>query len=104
MLLTNKLSLYLGRDIPNAGRVEHWQLMEFLELTVNDMLQCYTLSHVSGFWNGQEEETAVITVMCNDYDLPEMRKSVKAVGMSYKHLYNQEAVLYTEEKVNGEML
>ncbi len=97
--MSNQYQIFFGRNIPNSEETVSFQSFKsFLNTVVDPVFECYTLSNSFGVWNGEFEETFIITILTDS----DVSIFVREISEEYKKQYNQESVLYTvtEAKMN----
>lgn len=86
--MTTTTQLFLGRNIPTGDVVTEQQLGDFLRFVVQPRFDGFTIQEALGFWKGTAEETAILTICCEEYDLPK----VAEIAQLYKETFTQDAV------------
>ena len=79
--------LYLGRNIPTGGYVTDQRFDRF---TARLLFDGFTITNAVGYWKGEKEDTKVLTVCTDDYQL------VLDTAALYKAMFEQEAVAIQE--------
>lgn len=85
--------LYLG--LKNAdGLIDPAEFQQWLKTEVTDRFESFTVIHTVGYWRGEEELSAILEVLTDDY-----HAEIKLVELaqSYNGLFNQQAVLRTSQ-------
>ncbi len=105
MNFTHNFTLVFGRNISNAANpdqskdyVTDEDLQGFFN-GVNALLECYTLKHFNGVWQGITEESFSIEVLGNQDDT-ELIGNLRIIANQYKTAYYQDSVLFTVTPVS----
>jgi hypothetical protein len=80
----NTYQLFMGRDIPGGGYVTDNDFTKFLRI-VDTIVDGYTVQDVQGVWQGEHEDTKLMTIY-GSYD------SVLEIARIYKDAFSQLAV------------
>ncbi len=95
--MSNQYQIFFGRNIPNNEQtVDFDTFKSFLKESVDPIFNCYTLTQAYGVWNGEFEETFIITIMTDDITV---KNEVEYISQQYKEKYCQESVLYTVTEI-----
>lgn len=81
----NTYQLFLGRNIPDGGYVDEYDITKFLHI-VDTIVDGYTIQEAEGVWKGEHEDTLILTVCTDDKD------QVYDIARTYKEAFKQEAV------------
>ncbi len=85
--------LYLGRNIPTGGTVSDTDLKNFYRNVVTNYFTGFTVTNSVGYWNGEEEESVVLTVIGDDSY--KTHREVELIAEDYCRRFSQEAVFTT---------
>lgn len=94
--------LTFGRNIGGAGsertdeRVADEHVSAFLSIYVQPEFDGFSVSHHTGYWKGQVEESFSVTILVDfEDDTP-----IQGIARAYKRLYSQDCVMITRESVS----
>lgn len=68
------------------------------DLLTDSGIDGYTLVEADGFFNGAHEPSAVVTVICQDYNASDIDHRIREVCVSYKHAAEQDSVWLTRRQ------
>jgi len=89
-----KTTLYLGRNIDSTatgqGFVSDRELAEFLKVVVTPEFPGFTVQHAQGYWQGEPEPVAIITVLYGGAE--SARAKLHQIAQAYRIQFHQEAV------------
>ena len=85
--MTRTYQLFLGRNIPTGGYVTDNRFDRF---TSRLLFDAFTITDAVGYWKGEKEDTKVLTVCTDDYQM------VLDTAALYKAMFDQEAVAIQE--------
>lgn len=92
-----KTTLYLGRNKPDGNIVTTDQLTAFLRETVSPRFPGFTVQHAQGYWEGESERTAVLTIIHKQSD---GIAYVDEIAREYCRAFDQSAVLQETSSVH----
>lgn len=99
MTIRTETRLFFGRNIPTGGAVSDSQLSEFLTRAVTPVFPGFTLAHASGYWNGEPEGTAILSVLHDGRE--ETFRALDRIALAYRAAFSQESVLVASADVVG---
>lgn len=79
--------------VAGGGSVSSQQLNRFLAEHVSSRVQGFTLLQGRGFWQGEQEATAVLEVVSDAQDIAQ---AITEIAEAYKTAFAQEAVMVKE--------
>jgi len=85
-----QFQLFLGRNIPDAGKVSKAMMQTFIREEVCPRFDGFTVTEGIGFWKGEQENVTILTFITDD------AASVAAIAEAFKAAFRQESVLMTE--------
>jgi len=85
-----QFQLFLGRNIPDAGKVTPAMMRDFIREEVCPRFDGFTVTEGVGFWKGDQENVTILTFITEDSD------SVREIADAFKVAFRQESVLMTE--------
>ena len=88
MTTLKAFNIYLGLNTPN-GVVTTQDFLGFLKL-VDDVFDSYTVTNAKGRWQGENENTKVLTVQT------ERKTDVIRISQEWKNIFSQDAVAIQE--------
>ncbi len=89
----NKFELYLGRHKPDGFLVSPAQFRQFLTETADKTLTGYTVLSARGYWEGEPEESFLLTYLGEAWDDP----VVRSIGAAYCRQFTQHSVYFTAQ-------
>jgi hypothetical protein len=86
----NTFQLFLGRNIPDTtATVTDDQISDFIRFVVQPRFDGFTVQDAIGYWKGQQEQTTVLTIFCeNSKDVERMHE----IAQLYKAQFKQDSV------------
>lgn len=88
-----EVKIFFGLACPSGDMVQLGELETFLREEVTHIFPGFSVSHVRGFWKGQPEPAAIVTILSDDTG--PMRQNVRVIAERYKTRFEQEAVAYS---------
>ena len=85
-----QFQLFLGRNIPDAGKVTNPMMAAFILEEVAPRFDGFTSVDGVGFWKGEAEQVTILTFITED------REKVEEIAKAFKTAFRQESVLMTE--------
>ena len=85
-----QFQLFLGRNIPDAGKVSKAMMQTFIREEVCPRFDGFTVTEGVGFWKGEQESVTILTFITDDAN------SVSEIAEAFKTAFRQESVLMTE--------
>ena len=85
-----QFQLFLGRNIPDAGKISKAMMQTFVREQVCPRFDGFTVTEGVGFWKGEQEQVTILTFITDDAD------SVAEIAEAFKVAFRQESVLMTE--------
>ena len=92
MKQTTQFQLFLGRNIPDAGKVTNEMMNDFINDEVSTRFDGFTVTDGKGFWKGEQEKVTIITFITADG-----QTKVQEIADSFKESFRQDSVLMTEQ-------
>ena len=91
---TTQFQLFLGRNIPDAGKVTQEMMNDFIADEVATRFDGFIVTEGTGFWKGKQEKVAIITFITADGST-----KVQEIADSFKESFRQDSVLMTETQL-----
>jgi len=88
-----QFQLFLGRNIPDAGKVTPAMMRDFIREEVCPRFDGFTVTEGVGFWKGEQEQVTILTIITDDV------WNVTEIATAFKTAFRQESVLVTEQAV-----
>jgi hypothetical protein len=85
-----QFQLFLGRNIPDAGKVSKAMMQTFIREEVCPRFDGFTVTEGVGFWKGEQESVTILTFITDEVD------NVREIADAFKTAFRQESVLMTE--------
>ena len=85
-----QFQLFLGRNIPDAGKVTNEMLDAFIATEVTSRFDGFTVTEGIGFWKGQQEKVTFLTFITDE------ATKVAEIADAFKSAFRQDSVLMTE--------
>ena len=85
-----QFQLFLGRNIPDAGKISKAMMQTFIRDEVCPRFDGFTVTEGVGFWKGEQENVTILTFITDEVD------NVTAIAEAFKTAFRQESVLMTE--------
>jgi hypothetical protein len=85
-----QFQLFLGRNIPDAGKVSKAMMQTFIREEVCPRFDGFTVTEGVGFWKGDQENVTILTFITDEVD------NVREIADAFKTAFRQESVLMTE--------
>ena len=85
-----QFQLFLGRNIPDAGKVTNEMLDAFIATEVTSRFDGFTVTEGIGFWKGQQEKVTILTFITDE------ATKVAEIADAFKSAFRQDSVLMTE--------
>jgi hypothetical protein len=88
-----QFQLFLGRNIPDAGKVTNEMMANFIQNEVATRFEGFTMIEGVGFWKGEAEQVTILTILTDDHE------NVSEIAAAFKTQFRQESVLIAETPV-----
>ena len=89
-----QFQLFLGRNIPDAGKVTAEMMNDFIKDEVSPRFDGFTITEGTGFWKGEQENVTIITFITADG-----KTKVHQIADAFKTSFRQDSVLMTEQQL-----
>ena len=82
-------NLFLGLNRSNGSKISNQDFLRFLKI-VDDIFPSYTVQNALGSWQGQKEDTKILSVSTDN------KKDIIRLAEEYKNIFDQDAIGITE--------
>ena len=94
--------LYFGLNVDGKPTLELSDVTDFLEDTLSEYIEGYSIHEVIGLWMGKQEKTVVLSVV--SACCPDTERILSDVAKAYARQFNQDCVLYTRQEIQTEFI